>query len=103
MPIALFSASVKDGYRKGALDVSAYRRVNVIREALLTAGLRVAFDKTRPKVLDQFLVAGQRMAPLQRLGRGRYGLSTVPDGHGALPEPPGQRDRIGSPADDSGA
>jgi hypothetical protein len=51
---------------KGALDVLAYRLVNVIREALLTAGLRVAFDKTRPKVMAQFLVAGQRMAPLQR-------------------------------------
>jgi hypothetical protein len=57
MPIAFFPASVKDGYRKGALDVSAYRLVNVIREVLLTAGLRVAFDKTRPKVLAQLLAA----------------------------------------------
>ena len=30
-------------------------------------------------------------------------VSTVPDGHGVLPEATGQRDRIWSPADDSGA
>jgi len=57
MPIARFSASVKDGHRKGVLALLAYRLVNVIREVLLTAGLRVAFDKTRPKVLAQFLAA----------------------------------------------
>lgn len=50
-PIERFSASVKDGHLKGALDALACLPVNVMREVLLRAGFRVAFEKTRPKVL----------------------------------------------------
>ena len=50
-PIERFSASVKDGHLKGALDALACLPVNVMREVLLSAGFRVAFEKTRPKVL----------------------------------------------------
>lgn len=50
-PVARFSASITDGNLKGALDALARLPVTVMREVLLNAGFRVAFEKTRPKVL----------------------------------------------------
>ena len=50
-PVERFSASVTDGNLKGALDALVCLPVTVMREVLLNAGFRVAFEKTRPKVL----------------------------------------------------
>ena len=50
-PVERFSASVKDGHLKGALDALVCLPVNVMREVLMSAGFRVAFEKTKPKVL----------------------------------------------------
>ena len=50
-PIERFSASVTDGHLKGALDALVCLPVNVLREVLLNAGFRVAFEQTKPKVL----------------------------------------------------
>lgn len=49
--IERFSVSVTDGNLKGALDALVCLPVNVMREVLLRAGFRVAFEKTKPKVL----------------------------------------------------